>query len=285
MYKGNVIKVLLIAFMIYGIVLYGSKTLLRVDTINDEIKDKKNINELGKDLKSLGEKANIESTTHFYYEELSENIKKKIDKINDEIQEKLGSEYTSIPEINEVYYSAKKTSNSDLSFIRLHTDSPFHFSQTYRVLICIEPNENVRTIIPGDEINTSLKKYEVLGFDYANTLHYITIDEGNMTRNRIILKLHYGKSEISKELTMKYTKWARELYVNNLNSIGIMGYGMLITQYLGTNLGSIVLTYSILVALYLSRTKGNETLMYTLLIVGGSLTLYNILFQLYFFWN
>lgn len=283
-FKKNLIINLLIIFgFLYGVILYISKNLNREKSIFYKIKNKKNIDELVHQLKKFN--VNKDSTTHFYNDKLPINIKKKINIIDNEILNLLGPEYSSIPQINEVYYNAKKTSNSDKSFTNLHTDSPFNFCQTYRVLVCIEPDNNVITIIPIDNINISLKKYETLGFDYANTLHYITINENNIKKNRIVLKLHYGKTDICRKITKRYTRWARTLFVNNLNSMKLTGKLMLISQFLSTYLLYILVSMLILIIIYFKSKKQNNLLMYFLFFIVFGLALYNILFQSYFLVN
>ena len=280
-----IINLLIGSFFLYGILLYSIKNMNREKSFVYEIKNKNNIDELQVELKGLIKKEDTKSTKHIFVEDLPNNISKKIAKVDNEILDILGPEYSSISKINEVYYNAKETKNSDLSFVRLHTDSPFHICKTYRVLVCIEPDENVITIIPDDKIEVSFKKYQVLGFDYANTLHYIKINEDKIKKNRILLKLHYSKSEICNKLTKRYTRWARSLYVNNKDKIEFSGRIMLMSQYLSTNLLGILVVYLILMIEYYRSKKPNKYLMYLLLLVGGVLASYNLLFQMYFLWN
>ena len=279
-----IIDKLIVLFFLYGSGLYFIKNVNREKSFVYEIKNKNNVDELHIELKGLV-KEETKSTKHIFVEDLPNNISNKIMKVDNEILDLLGPEYSSIPKINEVYYNAKKTKNSDLSFVRLHTDSPFHICKTYRVLVCIEPDENVITKIPDDKIEISFKKYQVLGFDYANTLHYIKINEERIKKNRILLKLHYSKSDICNKLTKRYTRWARSLYVNNKDNIEFSGRIMLQSQYLSTNLLEIVTVYLLLMVRYFRKGQRDKYLMYLLLIVGGVLTSYNLLFQMYFLWN
>lgn len=262
--KNIIINSLIIFSIVYGVIMYMFRTSKREKTLDTQIKNKQNIDELLMEIEN-NLTSDLKTTTHFYNDDLPENMKSKIDIVNDEILELLGPEYQTIPQINEVYFTAKKTGNSDYSFTNLHTDSPFYLCDTYRVLVCIKPNDNVTTIIPDDNYKKKLEKYDVLGFDYANTLHYITIDNSTSSESRIVLKLHFAKSDVCKKLTKRYTRWARSLYVNNLNSMGFNGYGMLFAQFVASYMIYFIIFYLLLAILYFTSNKQNNILMYILL--------------------
>ena len=281
--KNKIINYFIIIIFIYGVIIYSSKNIIREKSLYFQIKNKKNIDELLNDLENYNYNINKLSTTHVFNDNLPKKIRQKIDKIDYEILKVLGPEYERIPEINEVYYNAKKSGNSDKSFINLHSDSPYNFCQTYRVLVCLKPDTNVRTLIPNDKIDVKLEKYDVLGFDYANTLHYIIIDESKIKNNRILLKLHYAKTEICNKLTKNYSKWARSLFVNNLHKTDSSGYSMLILQFVSAYLLYFILFYLLLMIIYFCYPKQINILMYLLLFLAITLGLTNIIFQLYFF--
>ena len=87
--------------------MYLLKTFFEENTIVSKIKNTAVADEL---LHYIESKlvSNKKTTTHFYIEDLPENIKEKVEIINKEILEKLGSDYNTIPQINEVYFTAKK---------------------------------------------------------------------------------------------------------------------------------------------------------------------------------
>lgn len=262
--KNIIINCLIIFSIVYEIIMYLFRTLNREKTLDTQIKNTQNIDELSLEIEN-NLTSDLKTTTHIYNDNLPENIKSKIDIVNDEILELLGPEYQSISQINEVYFTAKTTGNSDYSFTNLHTDSPFYPCHTYRVLVCIKPNDNVTTIIPDDNYNKKLEKYDILGFDYANTLHYIKIDKTTSSESRIVLKLHFAKSDVCKNITKRYTRWARSLYVNNLNSMGVNGYGMLFSQFVASYILYFIIFYLLLAILYFTSNKHNNILMYILL--------------------
>ena len=126
--------------------MYLLKTFLQEKTIVSKIKNTAVADELLNYIEN-NLVSNQKTNTHFYIEDLPENIKEKVEIINNELLEKLGSDYSTIPQINEVYFTAKKTGNSDNSFTNLHSDSPFFYCDTYRFLVVLKPNDNVITII------------------------------------------------------------------------------------------------------------------------------------------
>ena len=225
---------------------------------------------------------NQESTTHFYIEDLPENIKKKVEIINNELLKKLGSDYNTIPQINEIYFTAKKTGNSDNSFTNLHTDSPFYYCDTYRFLVVLKPNDNVITIIPEDNINKSLGKYDVLGFDYARKLHYIKIKESESSDSRIVLKLHFAKSNICNKLTKRFTRWTRSLFVNNLDTIDYGGYGLFFNQFVGAYSLYFAIFYLSIAYIYFT-SKNENTFLMVVLLSNLLITANHFLFSMLFY--
>lgn len=266
------------ASLIYGIFIIINKHILRTPTHYFEMKNKTNVDHLSKEIESLTHDAL--STTHIYKENLSEILKFYINNMSYEVLQKIGN-FTYIPEITEIYYTARTTQNSDNSFTNLHTDSPFHFFHTYRALICIEDCEDVTTIIPEDNIEVKLKKYDILAFDYANALHYIKVNK-SIGKSRIVIKLHYSKSQIGCLLTKRYTRWARSLYVHNLKHITLSGYIMLWTQFLSSNTHYIILMGFINILL---NEYYEKIFLQKMLLLYPLIALYQIGFQLYFVFN
>lgn len=264
--------------LIYGLLIMLNKHVLRTPTHYFKIKNKTNVEYLSNEIKKLTHDA--VSTTHIYKEKLSETLQFYINNMSYEVLQKIGN-FTYIPEITEIYYTAKITQNSDNSFTNLHTDSPFHFFRSYRALICIEDCEDVTTLIPEDNINVKLKKYDILAFDYANALHYIKVNK-SIGKSRIVIKLHYSNSQIGCLLTKRYTRWARSLYVHNLKNLTLSGHIMLWSQFLSSNTHYIVFMgfLNILLCQYYGFIFLQKMLLFYPLIA-----LYQIGFQLYFVLN
>lgn len=264
-----------------AIIMYSKKKFFRAPTTNFKITNTSNIDAINEKIeKIVATNDKYESTYHSYINEIP-YIQNNTSIVIDEIKQHIGQHYQPIYEINEVYMTALKSSNSDLSFVRLHSDSPYHFCSTYRVLVCINPNTKVNTIIPDDNINTTMSKYEILGFDYANTLHYIVIDNKEEIQNkRILLKLHFSDTKICNTLTKKYTLWARDLYVNNLNNITYYGNIMLITQFISSYMLYFILLLS--TVLYLKQYNIRNKLFVYCESLCVFLMCYHIGFQVYF---
>ena len=273
---------LILTSIIYLTLLWLLRVFTREKTIVHQLQNKQNVDDLLQNIENHIENhiENNETTFHKYYEDMPENIRQKIDIVDDELLQILGNEYSSIPKMNEVYITANKTNNSDKSFENLHTDAPFYACDTYRVLVCIKANGNVTTHIPPDNYSNKLNKYDVLGFDYSKTLHYIDIDESTDSEKRILLKLHYAKTDICDKVTRRYTRFARNLFVNNLTVMKLNGWLMLISQFFMSYLPFVILFYCVLFVIYLKNKKNNIIFhMLSTVIVFAFL---NLAFQSYF---
>ena len=155
----------------------------------------------------------------------------------------------------------KKGVNSDKSFENIHTDSNFHYCHSYRFLVCIEGSDRIITHIADDNISIKLQKYDILGFDYANTLHYIeNRNEVNDTRDgtRILLKLQYAKSDLCYALTKNYTKMSRQLFEENKKNMGIYGKLMIIAQFLSAHIVYFLLFSYLFLLLYFNLSEGDS---------------------------
>ena len=101
-----------------------------------------------------------------------------------------------IKEMDEIYYSTPpKNINSlhgDKSVYMQHIDglSPFIFTQTYRIILSLSNKRDVYTAFPNENKVIQLDKYEFVGFNFNNEVHYVS---GNLKSNeeRILLKFHY----------------------------------------------------------------------------------------------
>jgi len=258
------INSLIISSLSYGLFMYMIKNINKNETVIGKIENTQNVDNLLSNIQSTLIYDNY-STTHFYTNDLPDNMQSSIKIIDNQILKMLGPSYKSIDEINEIYFTATRTSNSDKSFLQLHTDSPMYFCSTYRILVCLKPNERVTTIIPGDNYSEKLNKYDILGFDYANTLHYITINEDVKPENRIVLKMHYANNDICHKLTKKYTTWARNLYETNKKTISAMGNGMLISQFIASYKLYFLLFYYTVAYLYFTKKNTHPLMIYILL--------------------
>lgn len=279
--KHFLLNTIIIISLVYGTIMYLLKTFLQEKSIVSKLKNTAVADELLNYIEN-NLVSNQKTTTHFYIEDLPENIKEKVEIINNELLEKLGSDYNTIPQINEVYFTAKKTGNSDNSFTNLHSDSPFFYCDTYRFLVVLKPNDNVITIIPDDNISKNLEKYDILGFDYARKLHYIKIKESESSDSRIVLKLHFAKTNICNKLTKRYTRWARSLYVNNLNYIDYRGYGMLLNQFIGAYSLYFAIFYLTIAYIYFT-SKNENILLMTILLTSLIITGFHFFLTLLFY--
>ena len=272
---------------IYNTVLYCFKTYYKDNSGFFQIKHESNIDLLQNLIERKYYENGVQSTQHYYVLDTPEHIRSSINITQLEVLNRLNvhisNQYINIPEIDEIYFSAKTTKNSDHSFTNLHTDSPFHFCHTLRVLVCIHPTSNVMTHIPEYGFNITLQKYDVLYFDYANTLHFITISpfDDEIQNSRVVLKLHYAKSEICQTLTRRYTRWARSLYVHNLDFLNQYGYIMLASQFACAYMGYGLLFFYSVLAMYYTNKELRSSLMPFLYILIV-LTFYQIGFQMYF---
>ena len=277
---------------LYSTLLYVSKTYYKDHTTYFQVENRTNIDFLQNIIEDHyhNDNRNVRSTQHYYVMDTPEMVRSSIDVTQTEILKRLNvhvsNTYKNIPEIDEIYFSAKSTQNSDHSFTNLHSDSPFHFCHTLRVLVCINPNLNVVTYIPEYNFNVTLQKYDVLSFDYANTLHYITIGpliQEDKLKSRVVLKLHYAKSEVCRILTRRYTRWARSLYVHNLDFLNQYGYIMLASQFTSAYMGYALLFFYSVLAMYVAMSSQHRENMYMpFFVVLIMLTSYQIGFQMYF---
>lgn len=141
-------------------------------------------------------------TLHVYEYDLPEDLKNIFGEIknNKKIMNKINEIYpdhkiSHANDMNELYVSCVSKTGSDKVFVTRHVDGPYYLfpgCNLLRVLFVIDGNSNVYTIFPDDDNEISLKKCELLGFDYNRDIHYIEKREDYKDNKiRIILKLHY----------------------------------------------------------------------------------------------
>jgi len=185
-----------------------------------------------------------ETSTHWWYNELPINIYDSFSNISkcDTIFDMFKSgEYNSynidiLNDMNEIYISAPTNANklndtSDNIFYTRHIDGPFYyipFASCYRLIIGLDDNREISTnfnLIP--EVHT-LKKGDVVAFDFHRECHYITKNDFEPINKdfRVILKIHYciypqwafyfGK--LLGFLTILYNKNFRNLFLYTLTT-------------------------------------------------------------------
>jgi hypothetical protein len=168
-------------------------------------------------------------TTHWWYEDLPDNIKNNFIKLENEIKNKIKDNVLSVHEMNEIYVSSNNENyvNSDVVFYRKHLDGPYYifpFCSVYRVILAINENRSIMTHIPEMKISETLSENDFLGFDFNRNIHYITNNGVVQNEPRITLKLHYVTypdglyllAKILKYLNIKYDKNARNLFLYTL---------------------------------------------------------------------
>jgi len=150
-----------------------------------------------------------ETSTHWWYNELPVNISDsfsnitKCDIITNMFKSETGDNYNIdiLNEMNEIYISAPTNEynlneTSDNIFYTRHIDGPFYyipFASCYRLIIGLDDNREISTnfnLIP--EVHT-LKKGDVVAFDFHRECHYITknVLEPINEDFRVVLKIHY----------------------------------------------------------------------------------------------
>tara|TARA_Y100000389_G_scaffold104657_1_gene101560 strand:- start:3647 stop:4441 length:795 start_codon:yes stop_codon:yes gene_type:complete len=188
----------------------------------------------------LDQKISKDLTTHWFVEELPENIYNTIHHIIKDLNiystffANLGILYNINPiyEMNELYVSTNNDSknNSDKVFFKKHIDGPFGFFPlcgVYRVLVSCNDNNFITTHFPLRNKDYCISRNSVLGFDYNREIHYITLNNDkkfNKEDQRIVLKLHYVVYPIGFKflaiilsyLCTTYNTIARKAFINTL---------------------------------------------------------------------
>tara|TARA_Y100000389_G_C17442720_1_gene509639 strand:- start:506 stop:1381 length:876 start_codon:yes stop_codon:yes gene_type:complete len=261
--KNYILNILIIVSIFYLTLMHFIRIFNKNKTITGKIKNEYNIDLLMSELDNEY-LINTDNSKHFYYSNMTSSIKSKIDIVIDEVNDILGEEFKNIPEINEIYYTSKKSgkTSTDRAFEMIHTDSPFYYCDVYRVLVCLKPNKNVTTNIPGDNYSNKLSKYEFVGFDYANTFHYIDIDNTIPDDNRVILKLQFRKGTICEKLTKSWNITTRDdIFEPGKNNNNLRGYFMLNEQIFASNSEYFIVLFYLIAYFYFTSKKQNNLLM------------------------
>jgi hypothetical protein len=261
--KNYILNILIIVSIFYLTLMHFIRIFNKNKTITGKIKNEYNIDLLMSELDNEY-LINTDNSKHFYYSNMTSSIKSKIDIVIDEVNDILGAEFENIPEINEIYYASKKSgkTSTDRAFEMIHTDSPFYYCDVYRFLVCLKPNKNVTTNIPSDNYSNKLSKYEFVGFDYANTFHYIDIDNTIPDDNRVILKLQFRKGTICEKLTKSWNITTRDdIFEPGKNNNNLRGYFMLNEQFFASNSGYFIVLFYLIAYFYFTSKKQNNLLM------------------------
>jgi hypothetical protein len=210
--------------------------------INDNIDNVDNVDNIRDWV--ISQNPSNQRSTHWWYNELPYDIHKsfstiaKCDKIYDMFNSVLGNDYRIdiLDDMNEIYISAptetsKLNDTSDNIFYTRHIDGPYFyipFASCYRLIVGLDNNEEISTVfnlIP--EVHT-LKKCDVVAFDFHRECHYIVKNniEKKNKEMRVILKIHYcvypywayyiGK--LLGKLSIIYNKNFRNLFLFTLNT-------------------------------------------------------------------
>ena len=90
--------------------------------------------------------------------------------------------------------------------------------------------------------------------------------------------LHFAKTNICNKLTKRYTRWARSLFVNNLNHTDYMGYAMLLNQFISAYSLYFIIFY--LTIAYIYFTSKNENILQMSILLTSF-----IISGFHFFWT
>jgi hypothetical protein len=203
----------------------------------------------------ISQKPSQKTSTHWWYNELPENIHSNFlkiancDSIIDMFMKSLGRHYRIdiLDDMNEVYVSSPvdNTTSKDLSkdssdmiFYTRHIDGPYFyipFASCYRVIVGLDNNDRISTVFNMIPEVYTLKKCDVVAFDFHRECHYIRQNYGEQREQReprelrelrVLLKIHYcvypwwayyiGK--LLGILSIKYNKCFRDLFLFTLTT-------------------------------------------------------------------
>jgi hypothetical protein len=141
---------------------------------------------------------------HIWVDKIDEPIYDIVNKVrtSDEIYQTIKEQFPNhriknVNESDEIYYavSPKYAGGSDRSLVDCHYDAPFgllpNFNTIfYRVIVACNPNENVITSFPDENVHVKMNTGDFHGLDYNKNYHCA---EGEIPENksRVLLKLHY----------------------------------------------------------------------------------------------
>lgn len=168
-----------------------------------------------------------EKTFHEWYSSLDDNIQYHFNEIRkDCISIFHTSNIEPIVEMDEIYVSVKRRieGSSDTVFYNKHIDGPYYlfpFCSVYRCIVALNKNETISTHIDCMQKKYYLSDGDCLGFDFNREIHFIESNNKINNEPRITLKIHfivyrkycYNLAMVLKELTIKYDRNARNLFI------------------------------------------------------------------------
>lgn len=203
-------------------------------TYRDEIEGKVGIGRLPNELQSILDYISKEyyniipdknaSTYHTWYEDMSSNIKCKVEEIQkNKFWNKLcdGSEKCikiSASEMDELYYSNPKNNLDKINLYGasgnydIHKDCIYNFNgiKFYRIIIGLtDGNDNIITYFNNLNVGHKLNSGDYIVFDFDKSTHQVIKDKQKLT-SRILLKIHYIVCEnckYSKDYVETIKKW------------------------------------------------------------------------------
>lgn len=205
-------------------------------TYRDDIEGKVGIGKLPNELQSIlddikNEYYNIipdknASTYHTWYEDMSANIKSKIEQIQKhDFWNKLcdGNKKCvklSANEMDELYYSNPKNNLDKINLYGasgnydMHKDCIYNFNgiKFYRIIIGLtDGNDNIITYFNNLDIGHKINTGDYIVFDFDKTTHQVIKDKQRLTP-RILLKIHYIVCENCKH-SKEYVKIIKNMYL------------------------------------------------------------------------
>jgi hypothetical protein len=142
------------------------------------------------------------TSTHWWYRDLPVEIKHGF--LNVAMSESILKTFSRgycidiLDDMNEVYVSPPTNivkNTSDEVFYTKHIDGPlylFPFASCYRLIVGMDDNCEIATVLDMEDRKITLKEGDVLGFDFHRECHHIEKNEGAVNKCfRVVLKIHY----------------------------------------------------------------------------------------------
>ncbi len=166
------------------------------------------------------------STYHTWYEDMNQDIKKKVNQIqNDSFWMQLCDKSQKctkigVKEMDELYYSNPKNNLKSINLYGsssnydIHKDCIYNFNgiRFYRILIGLtNGNDNIKTYFNKFDVGHKINTGDYIVFDFDRTTHQVIKEHDGYTP-RIMLKLHYIVCE-NCQYSRNYVKVIKEFYI------------------------------------------------------------------------
>lgn len=174
------------------------------------------------------------TSTHWWYTDLPVEIKHRF--LNVAMSESILHNFSQgycvdiLDDMNEVYVSPPTNvvrNTSDEVFYTKHIDGPlylFPFASCYRLIVGMDDNYEIATILDMEDRRIVLKEGDVLGFDFHRDCHHIEKNIGTINKCfRVVLKIHYciypnimgvrAFGKVLGKLSIMYDKAFRSLFL------------------------------------------------------------------------